>query len=117
MKNTREIKIIIGDKERRLRFKYRGLLWFKDKYGVSLTKFFGEDGSIAADDIDEIDLLINIVYAGLIYDNPDLSIEDVQDSFDLSDLVTWMKIIAEAWTISMPEPAEGKAPTKAKAKS
>jgi hypothetical protein len=101
--NMKEIFIEIGGQKRRIRYKYRGIEYAERELGSTfpqlLARFSNASGITARE-------WVVIVYAGLIQDNPDMSIEQVADDFDYGILTDWARGIAQAMRACMPEPGE-----------
>lgn len=114
MKNTREFYIEINGTPRRCRFKYLGLCWFKEKHNKSITEIFKEGSDLK---VDEFDLIIDLVYAGIMADAPDLKLEDIQSEFELALMKEWTQTVFQAFEAAMPDVPEGKERTRAKARS
>ncbi len=91
------------DKPRKLRYTWRSIRRLNNEHGVNLLDL-GEDAFINPDTISKM------LWAGLVWDDPDLTVEMVDDLLELSKLGYISNKMGEAVAEQMsdePDPTDG----------
>jgi len=107
------VKITL-DKPRTIRYTMRSLAWLADKYGsvVDAVSVFERLEGTGTFDYKALMAIADIVAAGLMHDDPDITPEFVCDNFDLDEIIKIIPALTKAFVDSMPK-AEGRTPQKA----
>lgn len=106
--NVKDVRIEIGGESRRFRYKYRGIAvaesMLESTFPQIITRM-AQPTQVTARE------WVVLIYAGLIHDNPDMTIVEVEEEFDYARLEEWAQAIAASMQASMPaagEPAKKK---------
>ena len=103
---TKRLVQIDLDKERNLYYGNRAFLYLTDKYenlNDVITIITTQNQAINKS---MITALLDLVYAGLIFEDRNLKLDDMIDWFDFADLGTVIEKVAQAWRLAMPEAKE-----------
>lgn len=100
------------DKVRHLHFKFRGIKIIVEKYGsiqkaveVLQKTFQGAEKEI---DVNVIDAISVLTYAGLVHEDKDLTQDDVEDILDFRNIAELPGKLIEALSNSLPQVEGGK---------
>lgn len=95
------------DKVRHIKFTIKGLKLIAKKSG-SVVKAFNDMQLMNKEfDVEGMDHLVLLLHAGLIHEDPTLTIENVENFLTMGNMTTIFTAIIRAFNGSMPEPAEG----------
>jgi hypothetical protein len=103
----RGVKIML-DKPRVVRFNMRALAWLSEKHGSvsGAMEVLNNIGATMTLSSKELYALADLVCAGLLWDDPDMTTEYVCDNFDLDEIILAMPFIVEAFMQTMPKAQE-----------
>jgi hypothetical protein len=94
------------DKERRLRLTLNGMVKFRQETGKDLLKGFDMD-DMSADDIRAL------LWACLVWEDKDLTLEDVGDMIDMRNMPAVIKALTSSVFAAFPDPEETSDPNPA----
>ena len=95
------------DKLRHIKFTIKGLKLIAKKSG-SMVKAFNDMQLMNKEfDIEGMDHLVLLLHAGLIHEDPTLTIDNVENLLTMNNMTIIFTSIMKAFNGSMPEPAEG----------
>jgi hypothetical protein len=113
------------DRERHLCFGAAAHIEFQERFGKSLLSYFRvlsekfsalapSNGTPASEEIPFKEFR-DILWAALIHEDPDLTLHDVANMFDLHTMNALVPAVMDAFVLSMPkpEPEDGNRPRKA----
>jgi hypothetical protein len=73
-------KVVIGDKERTLAFPIMSLIRLKKEFGIQLKDLQDKEKA------EDMEVILAIIYAGLIHEDKELSFEELGYMIDITDL-------------------------------
>lgn len=83
-------KVLLNGEQVTVRFTMYSIRWLAERYGTALKafeifqQFLQDDGANST--VARLDALRDIVYAALINDNQELTLDDVSKNYDLADI-------------------------------
>lgn len=99
-----EIKL---DKVRHIKYTFKGMKFLAKKYGSvidAMKKLEEIDHNITAEGIDD---LTNLIYAGLIHEDKEITTDSVEDALDFNNIYPVISKITKAFYVSSPQPKGG----------
>lgn len=83
-------KVVIAGKEKTVRFPVASLIKMKKETGVTLKDLQDDDK------VQDIETILAIIWAGLISADPTLSIDDLAESIEMSELSEIAQVVMSA---------------------
>lgn len=100
------VEIILKGKKFILDYSMAGMKYLAKKYG-SVTKALNKINDLSNDiNENEIDFICDLIYAGLVHENKNLIIEDVESLVSFRNLEYCMKKITDSIFSSLPQSNE-----------
>jgi len=97
----------LGGKVRHIKFTIVGLKIIAQKHG-SVVKAFKQMQTMNKEfDVEGMDHLVMLLHAGLIHEEPELTIEDAENFLTIRNMKIVFAAIIKSFNGSTPEPAEG----------
>lgn len=96
---TESVPIILdGDRrEYRLRMTYKAMKVLKQTYQMDL---WNDEVWVSTDP----EVVARMIWGGLLHEDPDLSVEDVEEMLDLGNTAYYQLCLNRLWGATMPEP-------------
>ena len=97
--STKSVPIKLTDgKERELRFDWKTLCRFEREFGFSVIEVGKRLGMGTINLVDAT----NIIWAGLLHEEKQMSLREVEELLTIDDLLIYLKVIGEAITQAIP---------------
>jgi hypothetical protein len=110
---SKGIKVKIAGEEKVLRFTVGSLAWLADRHGninKALEVFANmSSGTMSAS---ELHALADLVCAALQHSDKEITVEQIENELDISDIIEIMPSLIDAFMIAMGKKKEGEAPKK-----
>jgi len=97
---TKSIPITL-DKKRNLRYDWAALETIEETLGISLADI----GNKLAGSV-QLSFIKTLVWAGLLHEDGELTLEDVRGFLDLSRIAEYATAVGEAFTAAFPAPSK-----------
>lgn len=98
-------KVTIGGEERVIKYTMYGIRWLSEKYETAIAAFAMFQEVMSKPELlmetERLDALADIVAAGLMYDDPDITPDYVKRRFDIGEITSIIEIIVTEFMKSM----------------
>lgn len=108
------VDIVINGENHKARFTMAGLAYLAEKYGSvnKVLEVFQEmtSGTLS---LPEIGAMADLLFAGLLHEGTGITIDDIMETMDVSEIIDITPQLIDAFTMSMGIGSTGKNPPKA----